>query len=424
MRWTFGILCVLSLFTATGQSVSHLVLNKFSSNERGIWIRQYEGLSDELSNAYLVLGYNDTHYKGILQQQEAENWHVEGRLNGDSLQLLVTSNQDIVLGYLYGTIHDSTLQATYYTNDRLGQRTYNLKRVLKSRPQTTCGSDKWLKRLTGSLLEDRVSVLLQREEASQITGYIHFEKEAVTYDLNGRCVDGNCQNLQCTITNDLGLLLESIDLQHISGSEDLEAVLRGNEAAQLEAEVRFEMICHSRFFNGNRISYIYPYFDNKNLDNWLKMMVEEWLLGFEQVADTGAMEYRLWMDFDLISDKVLSGIMTFHNHHRTTNRTSFIFDIGSGKPISFENWVKDQTTFDEVIEGAIRSEKHRRRSFESEAARDWFDHLTFPYISMRHDGLCFRSDFSPVFGERKIVVPWSIVQDHFRRFTNIQKMTR
>jgi hypothetical protein len=402
-----------------------LVLDKFSSNERGIWIRQYEGSSDELSYAYLVLGHNDKEYKGILQQHGERDWHLEGKLRGDSIQLLVMDSEDIVLGYLQGTIKDSTFQVVFSTSNKLGQRDLMLRRVLKSQPKTECGADKWMKKLEGTLLDGEVTILIQKEEAAQLNGYIYFKREGTTYDLSGICHSEKCKEANVVLTNDLGLHLESLTMFAKTEEEDIEVILGNRLVNQFAIVDKFQMICSTQFFNGNRINYVYPYFDNKGVDHWLEEKVKNWILSFNQNMDPESKEYRLWMDFDLISDKVISGSMTFHDQEgQSIERESFIFDISAGKPVILSDLIEDEEAFQTLIDGAISFEKGRRVSFEPDATREWFLNQPFSYISMRNDGLCFKTGFSSLYGERKIIVPWSIISDHFRRFANIQKMVR
>lgn len=403
------------------QSVSHAVIEKFGEEKRGIWIRQYEGRMDDLSYTYLVLGYNQTDYKGIVQQKGLEDWEVEGKVNGKNLKLLVTDKNEQVVGFIEGTIQDSLVVATFSDVTRDVQREILLQRVLKNRSTELCGDNKWLKTLSGRLMSDDVQLIMQKEEDNQVVGLLLFSNQNTSYDLIGYCQDEACRLIQFQVVNEQDLNLG--DMTFETDENNVFWLQLGTHlSSPLSLDQDLQVICGSRFFKGSRLSYVYPHFDNKRVDQFFRNKANDWLAIFTQENTLEHQEYRYWVDLDYLGEKLISGTINYNvPNSNLPSRQSFILPTDEEEAIAFEDWISDKPKFKQVRQDAVAAEKKRKASQEPESAVEWLEKQTFQHVSMRKEGLCLKTDYSPIFGDRRITLPWSIVEPYLKRFVNLKK---
>ena len=409
-----------------GQSASHIVLSQFDNQERGIWINQYEGRMDDLSYVYLVLGYNQHDYKGLLQQKGVDDWHLHGEIDGGNLNLLVSTEEGDVIGYIRGTIQDSSILAVLSLKSERTERQMLLSRVLNPSIAESCGDQMWLRTFSGRLMDENIRLALQKEEASSLTGLIYFAKQSMSYTLNGECLDDACLNAEVELVNTKEVSLGKLRITK-TDSTPYEVILSEFRSEDLELTQDLPMICGSHFYQDQRLSYVYPYFDNKKIDNWFKSNVTRWLSSFGQneLSDTNSKgDYRLWVDFDFIGDKMLSGTMTFKNVDGSMDRESFIFPVSGKGDIDIINWIESKEEWRRTLNEIIASEKQRMLKEFPPDAQAWIGIQKFDLYSIRKEGLCLKSDFDPIYGDWKIMIPWSIVEDFFKRSVNIQKLLK
>ncbi len=423
---TFKTISIVFFTTLLGaQSVSHLVLNKFGNKERGIWIRQYEGRMDDLSYAYLVLGYNQEVYRGLLQQKGLDDWHLEGEVDGKTLNLIVVNDQDDLLGYIRGQIQDSTIVATFSFHDEAWQRLLVLDRILRPTPSDVCGKNKWLKTYRGTLMSDRADFVLQKEEDQTLSGLVFFENQNISYDLKGNCDTETCDEANLELFNSQDVLLGSLKMSDLN-SNSMTVQLGEDIHPDFILTQDLPMICGSHFHKKHRLSYVYPFFENKKIDDWFKRQVNSWLSAFRDPvqSDLEYGDYRLWADLDYLGDRLISGTITSRSKSGQIERESFIFDLSKKAPIEISEWVMDQKDFDQFISEIIQAEKSRTsRNFPPEG-QAWLEAQDFSHVSARKEGLCLKSEYSSLFGEKKIMIPWNVVEPYLKRFVNIQKLLK
>jgi len=103
------------------------ILDLFGNEQVGIWVKHFQGTSDQLSNVILTLGNNEIVYRGFIKQGQSTK-KVEGTYHRDSLKLLTINSIDEVDGFIEGTIRDSSILAVHFDQDH--NRQFNFGRTL------------------------------------------------------------------------------------------------------------------------------------------------------------------------------------------------------------------------------------------------------------------------------------------------------
>ena len=373
----------------------------------------------------MVLGYNQEVYRGLLQQKGLDDWHLEGDVDGKTLNLIVVDDNDDLLGYIRGQIQDSIIVATFSFHDESWQRLLVLNRILRPTPSDVCGRNKWLKTYQGTLMSDRADFVLQKEEDQILSGLVFFEKQNISYDLKGNCATETCNEANLQLSNSQDVLLGSLVLSDLNTSA---------MTVQLGDEVHTDflntqdlpMICGSHFHKKHRLSYIYPFFENKKIDDWIKRRVNSWLSTFKDPVESESEfgDYRLWVDLDYLGDRLISGTVTSRANTGQMVRESFIFDLSKKTPTEINDWIISQKTFAPFVSEIIHAEKTRMSKNFPVEGQNWLTDQDFRHVSLRKEGLCLKSDYSSLFGEKKIMIPWNVVEPYLKRFVNIQKLLK
>jgi len=415
-------ICLVSTL-ALAQSYSSQVVGLFSSNERGIWVKQFEGLADDINRVQIVLGHTDLVYKGLFMEKGLPKYWLEGDVNLDRLQLLVLDSNQSVVGYIQGQIQDSTISGDWnFVNGNVNKK-IRLERTLRLTGDVDCGQNKWIKTFTGRFLDDVSRIFLKKEELGELFGLLYLVEKNTSYTLKGKCKNLDCLEANITIESSKGIVLGQMSWTDI-GDNMKQAALDDNSVFLFKEKDNYPIICGSQIVKDVQLSYVFPQLKNADFDPWLKSQVNDWLISFDNVEEhenSDIIEYQYWVDIDYVGSKLISGMLNFDSPNGQLNRKSFIYDLDKGEQINFDDWIAKEEVFGTFVKNAIVKEKKREVAKESPASIEWYKKTNYTYPAIRREGICFHSDFSRIHGERRIIFPWAVVQDYLKRPGQILK---
>jgi len=288
--------------------------------------------------------------------------------------------------------------AVHFDQDHNNARHLSLKRIRKPILDQDCGPDMRLVVLKGDLLNDHAQILLQKEESGNLEGLIHFENQKVSYDLVGQCEDSDCSYSSLSLLNEKGTTLGSFGLEINDGNHSviLSSSSKKNKISSLTVVKEYSILCRTFILNNIRISYTYPHLESAKFNNWVKNEMIDWVSKLNLSLDSNDRrewgDYRAWVDIDFLNKKIISGTITKAiKGHPGHERVSFIFPLNNKSPISFNNWVKNDDD------------------------NNWLLEQDFDHQSIRLEGLCLKTEYSSIYGEKRIVIPWELLMPYLRR---------
>lgn len=422
VRCLLIIWCLSNSLLVLGQGYSNQVMSLFDSGERGIWIRNFEGLSNDLNHVSLVLGNSETQYRGLLMEKGLPQFFVEGDVIGQKLQLLVLDSNEAVVGYLQGVATDSIVSAEWNYVQGQSIRNLQLERTLQFSEQISCSKNKWIQSFTGRFMEDEATFFIQKEEEGQLYGLLHLQNRDVSYTLKGRCLQAECSRAELQLSNHKGVDLGHVDLE-IFDDQHAQIILADNTVWLFNRFQKYKVFCGSQIVRDAQLSFVIPILNDEKFDRWSQLKVNQWLKTFTKkaVSNNGDLAaYNLWFDMEVLGPEIVSGLV----HKETAEgivREAFTFDLSKGKVWSLEDFIKDKSGFNKTVTAAIKAQKQSALLEQPQPVSEWLEGQSFEHVTVRKEGLCYHTDYDPLYGSRSVVVPWSLVDGYVRKSDSFKK---
>ena len=428
MKCYLSILFLFFFFAdANAQEVSYhkKILSLFGEDVIGVWIKHYRGQIDELNDAYMALGNDEKMYRGILVQNGNEELIVEGSYDVRKLQLLVLNGDEVVIGYIKGQIMDSLIVADLFNNDHSMIRKLKLRRQIRPTESDNCSEGKWIRQLEGKVLDEDVEIIIQKEELGLLSGLITFNDKKVSYHLQGECTDDLCQESNLRLKNERKINLGALNVSQ--GADDSCYISIGRNSDDvirypIKKIQEWNVLCKTTMKGQNRINYILPMWSGNAYRTWIKNKVFRWqqvILKNINGNDRFSLmnEYRAWVDLDFVNEKLISGTLTYTNPKGNGfRREAFTFASNGDGPINISDAFKDEQLSDRTLNEFINKEKSLAVEEGDEVEYiNWIGKQRFKHKSIKKEGLCLKSDYSLIFGEREFVIPWTLLEKMMRR---------
>lgn len=402
-------LCFLSL-----QAQSNEVVRMFDANERGIWVRQYEGYADDIHPIALLIGHSEKVYRGLLKEKGWPDYRLEGEVLDDKLQLLVMDSTDRVMGYLQGVVTDSMVEAQWNNVDRGDIKNVVLKRVMDLGSLPSCGKNKSIELFEGQFKQGRAQMQLQREEEGVLYGKLFLTSESHSYSLFGHCFNASCSDALMNISNHLGADLGQMKLERLDpGSANI--ILSDDQVFLVEKKQEFDVLCGSQLIANHQLSFVIPNLKNDDFQKWLVTRVNQWLKTYNGVKADEFSDRRFWVDLEVIGKEWVCGLMHAEDEASTITRTPFVFDLKKGKEILPDDIISSMEKWQSFRQKCVDGEKRRNIDMEAQVSREWYSDQSFDQMTLRKEGVCLYSDFSRIHGSREIVLPWAMVDTYLKR---------
>jgi len=121
-----------------------------------------------------------------------------------------------------------------------------------------------------------------------------------------------------------------------------------------------------------------------------------------------------WYDIDYISKDVISGTITHtKSWQASTDKIAFIFDNKEQKMLEIKDLFKSNFDYENFISDFLKEEKSNITVGTPDGPKlRWINEDSFDNISINEMGLICNSDYSVIFGDNKIVIPFDVIKKH------------
>lgn len=112
-----------------------------------------------------------------------------------------------------------------------------------------------------------------------------------------------------------------------------------------------------------------------------------------------------WVEVDLFLPQLVSGTIYLQSSLEShTEKIPFIYDLKNNRLVSVE----------ELFQDKVLGQTHLRKLVEEKILQTmwqpletkWVQNQDFSYYTLSDDGLCCRSEFNAIFGEKTIIIPY------------------
>ncbi len=428
-------LCASRLFAQDTMSALKIqeVIDLFGSNSKGLWITHYAGIASNGDPYMLTLGHNQKDQRGFLQiPSKSIDLFVEGPYYPDQIKLVVQDSSFEHRGFLLGDVTRTRINARYMDSKNESGIYIEFEKVGREGFKTlTCPSAMWYRSYEGIMDQSPVIAQLQKDSDLRIFGTLSIPGKLTGYMVNGHCEDDECNRMALRLNDYFGERVKEFKLTNQPNNKAItEELFKSNypvyENWTKTQHYRYE--CKNMSAPGLKIYAQYIQTGDRDFDQWLLSFFDKWsdqLLAYykagpvEQTLDCNA-----YMDIDWISPDWITGIFRFNEPWSEGERNlAFNYDRKLNRIISVEEMFEKDFDYKTFIKEYIDWKKQEMMSLNPSGRFKMYMELEhFKNWTLKPEGFCFTSEFNLVWGIRKIIMPYTLLQPHIRKFGPLRKL--
>lgn len=414
------------LLQAQDKEAWNEVKSLFENPENGIWVQYYLGKDSRSVPFKLVLAYDNHEYKGILYHIDGSiQTYFEGDYSPENIQFVCLDNKQNRIGSFKGIRKDSTLNGEYFNNDKTEATIYTFKRTLSGQENVQCSGLEYFKRFESA---DQIELFVQHHEDHSVEAdFVSHTGNILSY--KGNCPQSNCSKPLLRLTSFIQgehkiLSCSGFDSNRIDINERLPMDNCGKKTTfiqQGQLHLRCQYFTKDKYHVATKL----PDVSHRSFDKWLDELILAWI---NQVLSYNALEERQLyssneVDLDFYNQDFISGILWFKEPWSATPRPyHFNYDLRSNKLLDLDDFfVREKEVMDSIFK--LRDEwKENLTKDLSMEERDFFEKDKFDIWTIKSQGICFHSRFSPVYGVRKFIVPFDQLDTYLKKSGSIKKI--
>ncbi len=427
-----AVLFILSTLNADAQDTKARVQAMFMDSTATVQF--YRGRMNDINDVLITLGSDGREYKGIMKffRSNAE-FRVTGTVKGKTLHLIERDSFYSMTGKITGTIDNfEGIKADWINYDNsVGGKMHLIPYPTEPEYPTYCGDNKWIRIYSGKIGDEVVDFILSRGTNFQVEGLAYFQKQNRSYRVEGEITNYNrdiALKLRGNDYKDIGKISGKIDFK----TDNIEATFTDLNARTFNSTIKkvetISMGCieYADFISEMEVTY--PKTRSIKFNEMLNGHIQDWLA----TARTYTRQYRgqfarptakmraslrsyYWCDVDYYSDRIISGKATYTNTWENGYQGyAFNFDFKNNKTIELKDIFKEGTGYEAFIQKYVRTALKKRPFFTDPAFQVWLKKETFPYFTIRKEGINFISGFNAIFGEQNCTIPYSELKPYLK----------
>lgn len=414
---------LLSLFSLGQEDI---VLEDFKAEHAGKEMLLFEGVLESYHPLQMVLTFDDKSCSGYYKFNSSDvHFQLEGDLESDStISFVELDNSDQISGYLNGTYLPEGFQLQWRDVKKLTDLKLELKRVDQFTETYNFTQEKSLVKIVARSYDKQIDLwqdLLTQEINIVGKNFPYFSfpykysKDSTKIESKQLRKGSNYHTFQMVPFNDEK---ETITFFKKDGTKYL-------FVGEKEETIYMK---HKTFADYRvMIDLSYPVTKSYKFNKWVETninLVQQELLDeiydsiLEDQGDIPDERYQFesysWYDIDYISKDVISGTITHtKSWEPDTEKIAFIFDNKEQKMLEIEDLFKSNFDYQDFISSFLQEQKNNISGGTSNSQKlKWIKEDAFDNISINEMGLICNSDYSVIFGDNKIIIPFAAFKKH------------
>ncbi len=427
-RYLLFIFCFLNVqqvcYLQQTPDLHNEVKNLFPAGEN-IWYSYYTGKDINLNRTHLVIGHNQKQNKGIFYSNYLRTkLIIESDYPNFKKSFIVSDTFDNLWGELKYTETDSLLHGQLINRSRQIAFEFNLQQTDRTYyiPSECPHLLKYHSFKNDSL---GIQLFIQILPDRKANGYYFNKSEQRNYYLSGQCLDQDCKEFQMTVNQ-----LETGTSNKIKMIfNDNKIIIKENKSnfiihKTLKKDEIHPYICKT-YVSSNHTAFIsYPAIPSRSYLRWQQEYTDQWAVnhsGQNQHFIDSTESINLNLDLSIIDNQLISGNYYWSEpgFKRIVNYP-FNYNIKSGEPIQLIDLFEKNSDYKSTLLHCIDSCKKIISLNKSESVKKYIANDLFNYWNLLPTGILFYSEFHPVYGRYRIIIPHKRVE-HLLRKTNFMK---
>ncbi len=397
------------------------VKNLFLVKDYGVWINQYIGDNNLGHKIILTLGNDQHEWKGFIQNMNTGvKLVLEGKYRPEELKCILSDTSGVQWGQLIGVYKDSILQADVLKQDKSSG--FHLQ--LKQTPRTTMINSECPPGLSYReyrTADSKYFLHLQCYEDARVSGYIGCITDSTLFWFKGNCKDVNCEWMVLSVhqCNQPAKFFAQIKFDKPGQFRFIpdSTLLPGNMVFNVVNAVNFT--CSNLTQDKTSANMKKIALEDKAFTKWLTAFTQTWLT--KVFAEASAAQevhkvYSLGIQLDWVNDFFISGtFQILWPGQKGIQFSSLNFNRRNGDAITLADIFDKDEEFENILHGFLEETKNQYLEVNNDKLNHFILLDPFSNWTLLPTGICFSTQRNPVWGEYKIFLPYSKVQDKLRR---------
>lgn len=422
----------LESLQAQRTATEHIVYALFDKPEKVQWLNHYHGRIDGINEVAVTLAFDGKRCRGLLTYlRSKEAIQLQGTLKNNLLDLKEINREGQESGALRGEVSQGKVIAEWTNIEGDIAGILELKKVDQEvKTPSYCGENMWIKSFTGSYVDGIVNLIVQRMEEGQLKGMAYFTSTEETYRIVGEIDE----------EGDYSIVLQDAEYQRFarfmgtfSEETNQKATFYQDEKKErllsLKLESNLYMGCQEYADYASTIDITYPKTINAFFNEWMEKEVDRWMNDCKQYAQSvqelnprqqpllrSSVRAYGWSDVDYYSKKIISGFVTYDKTWLTQPESySFNYDLEKGKEIRLEDLFKKDFDVDVFVLEYLHQNQVQSKWFKDPEYRAWLKGKSFPFFTIREEGICFCTAYSNVYGRHELTIPYKVLKPYLKK---------
>lgn len=402
------------------------VREMFPLNVKDLWINNLSGTVDNVHVIDMIIGTDGFTCKGLYTMRNSgETFFFEGKDTDHQLQLVELNSELRRSGFIFGKFDGEKLEGQWMDADKNLYLPMKLSFVntFENFKPDKCKQQHWYRIFTSRAEGKNIKLHLIRDNLTFTA--INYEDGRKMKDIifgKGTRVEVLELGFKNSVFMGKSLVIDTTALDKISIVSLDENGYEVSTALKLDTYLDFE--CYEYADYHSRMVCTKPVMGNKKFDTWMESKFQKWMAQsideLKEVKNTNVgtkdrwiQTVEGWVEIDLFLSDIISGTIYLQSSLRQgTGKIPFIYDIRSGKEIKLQDIFDNEFDANEYFKLVIPAKK-KETEWKPEVKK-WVSSQTFEHITLSDKGICFRTDFNTIYGEKEIVVLYSTVEHHLK----------
>ena len=409
------------------------VMDQFGRSHHGVWIQAYSGVASDGDVHVLTLGHNGKEYKGFIQNlTKKDSLIVEGNYHFENIKLVLHDNNYELAGFMLGTAHvNGILVQVLDKRKEKGKYIEFVKLAREGFKILDCPAQVWFQSYTGVMDRNPVVIQLQKEKDQRVYGSISVPSKLTGYLVSGDCGDPLCETMDLKVHDFFGERFKDYKGKAAGpGKFQVDEWYKDKHFIHeiWQAGSKYFFKCRNSKLPGLHLYAQYPVLGERDFDNWMEDFINKWTEQVQSFYLPGPMQQQqqasLHMDLDWVSPEWVSGIMKFVEPWSEYVRSlPFTYDRKLNRIVSIEELFDKDFDYKAFFAEYVSWKKKEMMSINtSNRFKAYMELEFFSHWTLRPEGFCFTSEFNSVWGTRKIIIPYGLLQEHIRKTGPLKKL--
>jgi hypothetical protein len=422
------LLSILTVFSINAQKTYDRtdVRALFPVNVKDLWINNLSGTLDGKHMVDMIIGTDGHTCKGLYTlRNSGTTFFFEGDDHNHELKLVEMTPDFRASGFIYGQYDGEDFSGIWTNADKSMHLPMNLSFVdgFDINQKYHCHLHQWQRIYSGKIENKSINMHVSRlDDQFLIQVKMDSLQAKDIFPAQDNRVEVLVLKSQLGAINNKSLVIDTADLSKVSLVSLDETGYEVSSILRAEAYLDFE--CYEYADYHSRFLVQKPILGNKKFDVWMekniKDYMDECLATFRafKPENIGTRERWIqyaegWVEVDLFQKDIISGTLYLHSSLQSkTKKIPFIYDIRSGKEINLQDLFMKEFNANDYFKNVIVAKK--KEIAWSKEIKEWVKDQTFNNVTLKTEGISFKTEFNSIFGEQEIVIPFNSVEQNLK----------